>query len=326
MGWRKRRGIAFQTVAHTIFMIRTNGFRAWVLASRPQTLTGAIAPVLVGGTMAQCTAHKLVSDATVLFVLCLLFAVIMQIDANFVNDYYDFKKGTDREDRLGPERACAQGWITPKAMQCGIIICTVVASLVGLTIFWIQPLWELLAIGVACIIGCFLYTWKFSYLGLGDVLVLLFFGIVPVGFTYYVMTGGEWSLPLTIAGLSMGLVTDTLLMVNNYRDIAQDKLSGKKTIVVRLGQKAGLRLYLWLGVAATLLAMTTVSILFFRHESAIIGMPILGTFLGFHVQNYRKMKKLTGRKLNMVLKQTAVGIFLLAILLVLSLIINKYAM
>ena len=206
--------------------MKTNGLKAWVLASRPKTLTGAIAPVLVGGTLAFADVIHLEQQAWWLGLLCLLFAVIMQIDANLVNDYYDFKKGTDREDRLGPERACAQGWITPTAMQWGIGVCTLLACVVGLVMLFLSQRWELLIVGIACVVGCFLYTIKFSYLGLGDILVLLFFGIVPVGFTYYVMTG-SWTLPLTLAGIGMGLATDNLLMVNNYRDIEQDSKVGR---------------------------------------------------------------------------------------------------
>ena len=127
----------------------TNSFKAWWLASRPKTLTGAVAPVLVGGAMAIAVMatekfgldyHSGITEAPFLqwipqmlipLALCLLFAILMQIDANFINDYFDFKKGADRADRLGPERACAQGWITPRAMQKGIIITTALSCLVG---------------------------------------------------------------------------------------------------------------------------------------------------------------------------------------------------
>jgi 1,4-dihydroxy-2-naphthoate octaprenyltransferase len=239
--------------------------------------------------------------------LCLLFAVVMQIDANLVNDYYDFKKGTDREDRLGPERACAQGWITPKAMQCGIGICTIFACLVGLVILFVSQRWELLIVGIACVLGCFLYTIKFSYLGLGDILVLLFFGIVPVGFTYYVMTGG-WTLPLSLAGIGMGLATDNLLIVNNYRDRHQDAISGKKTIIVRMGGTFGLRAYLWCGIIATILGMTALY---------MMDKPywfMLG-YLLLNIMTWYKMCHLDGKALNGVLGKTARNIFLYGLLL-----------
>ena len=224
----------------------TNSLRAWVLAARPKTLTGAIAPVLVGGAFAlvKCQASNpdyfqlsiLNCQFSILlpFLLCLLFAVLMQIDANLINDYFDFKKGTDREDRLGPERACAQGWITPEAMKKGIAVVTVLSALLGLGIFTLHMQWELLVVGALCLVGSFLYTTKLSYLGWGDVLVFVFFGLVPVVFTYYVMTDGGWNIPLIIAGAAMGLATDNLLIVNNYRDRHEDLKSGKWTLMVRI--------------------------------------------------------------------------------------------
>ena len=206
--------------------------RAWFLATRPKTLTGAIAPVLVGAAFAYASSGAV--SMLMPFLLCLLFAVLMQIDANLINDYFDFKKGTDREDRLGPERACAQGWITPRAMQWGIGVMTALSCLVGIAILLVHMQWELLLVGILCVVFCFLYTTRLSYLGWGDVLVLVFFGFVPVVFTHYVMTNGGWSVPLLIAGFAMGLATDNLLVVNNYRDRSQDRVSGKRTIIVRI--------------------------------------------------------------------------------------------
>lgn len=304
--------------------MKTNGLKAWVLAARPKTLTGAVAPVLVGGMLSYTDCVQLERKAWWSGLLCLLFALIMQIDANMVNDYYDFKKGTDREDRLGPERACAQGWITPRAMRWGIGVVTLLACCIGLILLGITMRWELLIVGMACVVGCFIYTLKFSYLGLGDVLVLLFFGLVPVGFTYYVMTGC-WTLTLTIASIGMGLATDNLLMVNNYRDIDQDRLSGKKTIVVRMGKRAALHLYLWLGLVAAMLMVAVELMQVFLEERSWFGIPLVAVYLGMHIRNYQKMRTFTGKALNMVLGKTAAGIFLYAVVFALSLWINATA-
>ena len=278
-------------------MIPTNGLKAWLLASRPKTLTGAAAPVLVGGALGWNAMHDVA--CLVPFAMCLLFAFLMQIDANFVNDYFDFKKGTDREDRLGPMRACAQGWITPDAMKVGIAVCTVLSALVGLCILVWNMQWELLIVGAACIVGCFLYTTCLSYMGWGDVMVLVFFGIVPVGFTYYVMTGGEWSATTTIAGLSVGLVTDCLLLVNNYRDVDQDRVSGKRTVVVRFGKSFGRIAYLCCAIAGPVLAMYGVV-----RFPGLLVFPVLAWFL------YKEMCHLAGRELNRLLGKTALYIFL----------------
>jgi len=180
--------------------VRTNGWRAWLLASRPKTLTGAAAPVLIGGALAVrlgCGAFRPWA-----FVWCLLFAFVMQVDANFVNDYFDWKKGSDREDRLGPERACAQGWVTPEAMRRAIWLTTLAGCLAGLPLVWHGGWWMVL-VGALCVAGCVLYTTHLSYLGLGDVLVLVFFGLVPVFFTYWCCAGR--GLGMGSAGLSAHL-------------------------------------------------------------------------------------------------------------------------
>ncbi len=293
--------------------------KAWILASRPKTLTGAAAPVLIGGAMAFRAGY---TDVILPFILCLLFAFFMQIDANLINDYFDFKKGTDREDRLGPERACAQGWITPSAMKIGIIITTVVSCLIGIGILLCNMQWELIVVGILCVVFCFLYTTKLSYLGFGDLLVLIFFGIVPVGFTYYVMTIGEWTLSLTFAGLAMGLATDNLLMVNNYRDRNQDAISGKRTIVVRTiaskGKKEGeeicLDMYLWIGIFATILGFT--ALFLFPYSS--IRFPLILVYLILHFKSFQRIKSLDGKELNQVLGETARNIFLFGLLLSIS--------
>ncbi|MBO7581216.1 MAG: 1,4-dihydroxy-2-naphthoate octaprenyltransferase [Bacteroidaceae bacterium] len=316
-------------------MVKTNSLKAWVLAARPKTLTGAVAPVLVGAAFAYSQLSTLNFQFSA--VLCFLFAVFMQIDANLVNDYFDFRKGTDREDRLGPERACAQGWITPRAMQWGIAIMTTLSCLVGIAILFTHMQWELLVIGVLCVLFCFLYTTHLSYLGLGDFLVLVFFGFVPVIFTHYVITMGGWSIPLAIASLAMGLATDNLLMVNNYRDRHQDKVSGKRTIVVRIieaqikrygeefgrkkGEKICLNLYLWLGVIAMLLAITSICLNMQVQASILIvgikvGLPIIYFLL--HIKAFHQMKAFEGKALNQVLGVTARNIFLFGVLLAIS--------
>lgn len=286
---------------NTKLQIKTNGLKAWLLASRPKTLTGAAAPVLLGGAMAWKVNGG--EDFLVPFLLCLLFAFLMQIDANLVNDYYDFKKGTDREDRLGPERACAQGWITPGAMLAGIGLCTLLSCGIGLGILFYNVQWELILVGVACVLGCFLYTLKLSYLGLGDLLVLIFFGIVPVVFTYYVITNGECSMPVALLGIGMGMITDNLLIVNNYRDVEQDKMSGKNTIVVRFGKRFAENLYFINGfVAALILAYCSMNV---WGGMAVMVFVVMATFY-----LRKQMCSLTGKALNGILGKTALLIFL----------------
>ena len=150
--------------------VTTNSFKAWFLAARPKTLTGAAVPVMIGiaAAIAQYGDTVRVGAA----VLCMLFALVMQIDANFINDYFDFMKGTDDEKRLGPKRACAQGWITAAAMRLGLLYTTLLACAIGLPLIYYGG-WEMILIGVACVVFCFLYTISFSYIGLGDVLLFV---------------------------------------------------------------------------------------------------------------------------------------------------------
>ncbi len=314
--------------------MKKNSIQAWIAASRPKTLAGAAAPVIVGGSLAwhdgyqdaykkaqelaannvcsQDLANQHIVLFSIPFLLCLLFALMMQIDANLVNDYFDCKKGTDREDRLGPARACAQGWISPKSMITGIAICTLLSCVIGLTIFMWNIQWELILVGLACVAGCFLYTTKFSYLGLGDLLVLVFFGIVPVGFTYYVITRGEWTTPLLLAGLGTGLATDTLLMVNNYRDRNQDLISGKKTLVVRFGGKFGLASYLTLGIAAAALGVAACVIIDKPVHSLLIIIYLL-----LHTATWLKLRETDGKELNAFLGKTSRNILLYGLVLTL---------
>lgn len=294
-------------------MVKTNSIKAWFLAARPKTLTGAAIPVMLGCALAYIYGHFNPVPA----MLCFLFAFLMQIDANFINDLFDFLKGTDREDRLGPERACAQGWISPKAMKAGICVTTVMAAVTGLSLLNYGG-WELIPIGMACIIFAFLYTagpYPLAYHGWGDVLVLIFFGFVPVGCTYYVMAH-EWNTSVTVASLACGLIIDTLLMINNFRDREQDAISGKKTLVVRFGAKAGLILYFLLGLVACWLCF------YFLTLGKIYAVLLPQFYLVMHILTTIKMAKINkGKALNMILGETSRNMLIFGIMLTLGLIL-----
>ena len=298
--------------------ITTNSFHAWVLAARPKTLTGAIIPVLIGSALAFADGKSDLIPA----LLCALFACGMQIAANFINDLYDYLKGSDRTDRLGPERACAQGWITPIAMKRGIMGMLVFSCLIGCALLrqcWGQLPhggWELILLGLLCVIFAFLYTTVLSYQGWGDLLVLIFFGFVPVGGTYYVLAY-TFTPNVIIASHISGLVIDTLLVVNNYRDRDQDALSGKRTLIVRFGEPFGRYLYLWLGIIATLLSF------WFAQGWNYAGIFMPFTYLYFHVTTWKRMVKIrSGKKLNSILGETSRNMLLMGILIAIGMLIN----
>lgn len=291
--------------------IKQNSFRAWLLAARPQTLTGAVIPVLVGTALAFADTEYKVVPA----LLCLLFACCMQIAANFINDLFDFLKGSDRKDRLGPERACAQGWITPSVMKRGIALVIILACIMGLGLLYTSWAglphggWELVVLGVFCIIFAFLYTTILSYQGWGDLLVLIFFGFVPVGGTYYVQAYTV-TPDVVVASIICGLVIDTLLVVNNYRDRKQDALSGKRTLIVRLGEPFGRYCYLCLGIVAALLSF------WFVKEWNVVSMILPVIYFYAHIRAWWRMSKIrSGKKLNSILVDTSLNILLMGIIL-----------
>lgn len=288
--------------------IETNSAKAWILASRPKTLAGAATPVIMGGGCAWM--HMSGAPAPFdwpVFLLCMLFAWIMQIDANFINDYFDFRKGRDTENRLGPQRACAQGWISQKAMKTGIILTTVLACIAGAPLI-LTGGWWMLAVGASCVLFCFLYTTVFSRLGLGDILVLIFFGIVPVGFTFFLLTG-EWTSGATLTGLSCGLAVDCLLTVNNYRDRKEDAENGKYTLAVRLGGKTSVFLYYVLGTVAAILASCVIIA-----SGGAWRTLLLLPYLILHVLTACRISKTDGKALNRFLGRTSGNFFLLALL------------
>lgn len=283
--------------------IKQNSVKAWLLATRPKTLTGAAVPVMMGLALAWADLHF----NWVAGVLCVLFAFIMQIDANLINDYFDWRKGTDDDRRLGPRRACAQGWVTPSAMRWAIGVTTLAACCIGLPLVCYGGM-AMIWIGVACVVFCFLYTLLLSYMGLGDLLVLVFFGLVPVCATYYLQTGGVTG-QVVLSSLACGLVIDTLLVVNNYRDREGDRRVGKRTLVVLIGERAAEWLYLALGVVAVALGV----VFLFSGRWLTFFLPM--GYLLLHLRTYHKMKKIKrGKALNLILGENARNMFIYGLL------------
>lgn len=297
--------------------IAENSWKAWLLATRPKTLISAIIPVCIAAAWAFVHGGN---DINILpLVLCFAFAIVMQIDANFINDYFDFKRGNDNETRLGPKRACAQGWIKPKSMFHAIILTTIIASAIGFPLIFFGG-YQLILLGLACVAFCFLYTTHLSYWGLGDVLVLVFFGLVPVLGTYYLVAllgSTVFNLDVVVSSINCGLVIDLLLIVNNFRDIDNDKAAGKKTLVVYIGKKNTLFLFCGIGVVVLLLGG-----LFLIHSNLMACLlPLL--FLPFHISTFIEMKTIDkGKELNKVLGKTARNIFIYGLLLSLGILLG----
>ncbi len=296
-------------------MVKTNSVKAWLLATRPKTLSAAAVPVMIGTAFAWRNTSEQFNWIPA--ILCLLFAWIMQIDSNLVNDYFDFKKGNDDETRLGPKRACSEGWITSDAMVWGILITTLLGCMTGIPLILYGGL-EMVMVGIACVVFCFLYTTLFSYHGLGDILVLLFFGIIPVCCTYYVCMPLHQQIPtgeVIASSIACGLAIDALLIVNNYRDIDNDRSNGKITLAVRLGESKTRRLYESIGYIAAGIMIILVFFDLYQIDKLIPTYAIYLIYIILHRQSYKEMKRINkGAKLNQVLGLTARNILVFGIL------------
>jgi len=226
--------------------------QAWKLAARPKTLPAALSPVIVGTALAFADG----GFAWLPALAAAVGALLLQILSNFANDYSDFFRGADTPDRLGPVRVTSAGLMTPAELRKGIIVVIGLVALVGLYLTWVGG-WPILAIGVAAIVAALAYTggpFPFGYYGLGEVFVMIFFGVAAVGGTYYVQT-----LALTptvvVASLAVGALVTAILVVNNYRDIDTDRRAGKRTLAVRLGRRGAQIEYAGFVAAAYLLTL-----------------------------------------------------------------------
>ena len=219
----------------------------WIAAARPRTLPAAVAPVLVGSA---CALHA-GGFAALPALAALLVALLLQVGTNFVNDWGDFRRGADGPDRVGPARAVAAGWITPRAMALGRAMAFAAAALLGIYLTLRGgPL--ALALGVLSIAAGVAYTagpFPLAYRGLGEVFVFAFFGPVAVCGTELVQRGSVSKLALA-ASVPVGLLAAAILVVNNVRDVDTDTRAGKRTIAVRLGAARTRRLYALLVAAA----------------------------------------------------------------------------
>ena len=214
--------------------------KLWIQAARPKTLPASVCPVILAMAFLWPLSFK---ELQIAF-LCLLFALFAQIGANFSNDYFDAQKGADTTSRRGPVRVVAGGLVLPEVMRfwtaCVFCLSFLCVSLLGLYIGWVAPV-----LGAVCILLALAYTsgpFPLAYVGLGDLFVILFFGIVPTVFTGYAIRGAL-SLELALLGLCMGLISTGILTVNNLRDRIEDAGSNKRTLAVRFGELFAKREY-----------------------------------------------------------------------------------
>ena len=282
--------------------------KSWIEAMRLRTL-----PVSVAGVIAGCgCAILLDSFKAVPAMLCLTFAVLAQIASNFANEYYDFKKGVDRKGREGFRRGVTEGDITPAAMKYATFGTLAAAAVVGCLMLFYGS-WWLVPIGLCIGLFALAYSagpYPLSHHGLGDVAVIIFFGIVPVTLTCYLQQGGWrelWlSLPISVA---VGLLAANVLIVNNCRDEEDDRAVGKRTTVVIFGRKAMGWVYLFSGIVA--MGIVFYMLRWIYPVSAVMA----AIFLAMHFLTWRKLVSGSGAALNPVLGATARNLLVFTLLL-----------
>lgn len=271
--------------------------KAWIMAARPKTLLASMVPVIVGTAIAvHDNKFKFIA-----FLVALLCSIIIQIGTNFVNDLYDFLKGTDKEDRSGPLRAVASGAITPLQMKIGIFITFGIGFLLGLYLVYIGG-WNILIIGIASIAAGIAYTagpFPLAYNGLGDIFVFLFFGFVGTVGTYYVQAH-ELSAFVYWASVPVGALVTNILVVNNFRDREEDKLSGKNTLAVILGARFSQFQYMIFMIISY--AVPFIVFLTFK-KSIFVFLPLLS--IPISAKLIKMIFTLKGRDLNKTLELTA---------------------
>lgn len=303
------------TAAASIPEPRPSLLGSWVLAARPKTLSAASVPVLVGSACAFALGGFQSGPA----LAALVGALLLQIGANFANDVYDYEKGADTAERLGPTRAVQAGLITPGAMKRGMYLVFALSLLIGAYLTAVAgPI--ILAIGLVSIVSAIAYTggpYPLGYNGLGDVFVFAFFGLVAVCGTAFVQLGEVPALALWCS-IPVGALATAILVVNNLRDAEQDARVGKRTLAVRWGQKAAIAEYM------LLLAVSYAVPVFLATSSArgrFVLLPLLTLPLARKLM--RAVATERGRALNARLAGTAKLLLLFGLLFALGIVLDQ---
>lgn len=281
--------------------------RAWIEAIRLRTLPVSVAGVLtaVGYSISDSCFKPLPAC------LCLVFAILCQIASNFANEYFDYRAGRDRAGREGPRRGVTEGDITPRQMLTATIMVLCTASLIGLSLIYWGGMW-LIWVGIAIAIGAIAYSagpFALSTHCLGEAGVIFFFGLVPVNFTYYVQSL-QWTTPVLLGSIAIGLIGANVLIVNNYRDIADDRAVGKHTLANTLPAGAMPILYCINGLAACALVASQ----WYQLGTLWLAVPILFAII-YSIIAFR-MPRISGHALTPLLGITAMSMLLYSLLFI----------
>lgn len=270
----------------------------WIEAMRLRTLPVSLAGVIYAMGLGIATWHFQLLPA----LLCLLFALLAQVASNFANEYYDFKSGLDRVGREGPRRGVTEGDITPRAMKTAAYGTLAAACVVGCWLVAAFGSVWMYAVGVITALGVMAYSagpYPLSHHGLGELAVVFFFGVIPVCLTYILM-GGSFGWWLLATSVGIGLMGANVLIVNNYRDVDDDRSVGKRTLAVRLGAAAMPSVYMSNGLLAIILTIPV------WMSVARFWWIVPAVYLAGHTALYLRLRRLRGAALNPLLGQTAV--------------------
>lgn len=267
-----------------------------MLAIRPRTLPAAAAGIVMGAALAWRDGFFRLDASLV----CLFTALLLQIGSNLANDVFDFERGTDTAERLGPTRVTQAGMLTPRQVKAGMAVVFGLSAVLGLYLAWLGG-WVIIVMGIAAILSAIAYTggpFPLGYHGLGDIFVFIFFGLASVAGTYYIQAGAV-TPAVWLMTVPPGLIVTAILVVNNLRDLDHDRKAGKHTLAVRLGEEGTKIQYIACMAIAYLALIPTIGLNLIPWTTLLAWLS-----LPLAVQATKVVLTQKGRPLNMALAET----------------------
>lgn len=298
--------------------IMSKQVKIWVEAIRLRTLPVSLSGVVMAiGIAAWHNRFKWIPA-----LLCIVFALLSQVVSNLANEYYDYKRGADKKGRVGPRRGVTEGDIKPTTLRNVTYITLATACLVGCGLIPYGG-WQMIPVGV--LIGVFALAYSagpypLSYHGLGELTVFLFYGLVPVIFSYYVIAGRMDAMAV-LGGITIGFMGVNVLLVNNYRDMDDDLEAGKRTAVVIFGRKLASIAYLFNGFMAIAMLSPLWLMIYLNGSPTVWTYAVPALYLVLHTISWIKLNHRTGSSLNPLLGETARNMLFFTVLMLLALVI-----
>lgn len=295
--------------------------KIWLEAMRLRTLPVSMSGVLMAIGIAAWQGRFKWTPA----LLCLVFALLAQVASNFANEYYDYKKGTDKKGRVGPRRGVTEGDIKPTTLRNVTYLTLAVACAVGCCLIPYGG-WKIIPVGVliaACVLAYSTGPYPLSYHGLGEFTVFLFYGVVPVIASYYVIADQSFDALATLASMTIGFMGVNVLLVNNYRDMDDDKEAGKNTAVVIFGRQLASVAYMFNGFMAIAMLSPLWVIVYIGDKTTLpkwtFVAPVI--YLIFHVAIWSMLNHRQGARLNPLLGLTAINMLIFTIIMLLAFVV-----